>query len=363
MPTAFERRTRRCQERLDGEGLVLFPGPNLHYLTGVDAEPTERHLLFVLPPEGEPTMIVPELEADRIVEATWVEDVRSYGDEDDPSRLTADALREGALGERVLVDDRLWAVFLRDVRAALPDAEVGLASEVVADLRIRKDDRELAALREAAGIADTVAAAVRDLGADAVGRTERDLAAWIDRRMREAGGDAPAFDTIVAGGPNGARPHHDRGDREIAPGDPVVLDFGCYRGAYPSDQTRTVVFGGDPPAGFEAVFDAVRDAQRAAIEAIEPGVTAGAVDRAARAVIEDRGYGDDFLHRTGHGVGLEVHEPPYIVADNDRELEPGMVFSVEPGVYREGAFGVRIEDLVAVTEDGGEVLNGSPRGP
>lgn len=190
--------------------------------------------------------------------------------------------------------------------------------------------------------------------------TERDLAREIESRLIAQGGEGISFE-VVGSEPNGAQPHHRHGDRKIARGDPVVLDFGSLVDGYPGDQTRTVVFDGEPPDEFEAVHEIVREAQQAGVEAIEPGVEAQAGDRVAREVIEDAGYGDAFIHRTGHGVGLEVHEPPYIVAGNDRVLEPGMVCSVEPDVYLDGEFGVRIEDLMAVTDEGCEQLNDSPR--
>jgi Xaa-Pro aminopeptidase len=232
---------------------------------------------------------------------------------------------------------------------------------VLADLRMCKDDHELAALRRAGELSDRVSEEVRSMASTAVGWTETGLAEEIERLLADHGAGEPAFGTIVGSGPNGAKPHHRHGDREIRPGDPVVLDFGGYVDGYPGDQTRTTVFAGDPPEGFEEVFDIVREAPPAGVDAVEPGVPAEAVDAAAREVIEDAGYGDEFIHRTGHGVGLEVHEPPYIVAGNDRELEPGMLFSVEPGVYLEGEFGVCVEDLVVVTGDGHERLNDSPR--
>jgi Xaa-Pro aminopeptidase len=184
----------------------------------------------------------------------------------------------------------------------------------------------------------------------------------VERRLVDAGGEGVSFEPIVAAGPNGAKPHHHHGDRTVERGDPVVLDFGTRVDGYPSDTTRTVVLGGDPPAEFETVHDVVLSAQTAAVEAVAPGVEARTVDRAAREVIGAAGYGDAFVHRTGHGVGLEVHEAPYVSADSTTTLEPGMVFSVEPGVYLEGRFGVRIEDLVVVTDDGCERLNDAPRG-
>ncbi|MFC4360131.1 aminopeptidase P family protein [Halobium salinum] len=377
--TPFERRTRAAQDRLrDGAGdaLVLFPSRNLLYTAGFDEEPAERHLLLFVPAEGDPVFLVPELYGEQVREESWVGDVRTWADDEDPVaalRSVVDDLglsgSDGAAGDvadgdvpHVLVDDTMWARFTFDLREALPDATFGLASEVLAPLRRRKDEAELDALRRAGAVADRVVTEVRALGADAVGMTERELAADIERRLREAGGEGIPFGPIVGSGPNGAKPHHAYDDREIESGDPVVLDFGTYVDGYPSDQTRTVVFDGEPSERFREVHEVVRAAQAAAVDAVEPGVTTGAVDAAARDVIEEAGYGERFVHRTGHGVGLDVHEEPYVVAGGEVELEPGMVFSVEPGVYLPGEFGVRVEDLVVVTREGCEQLNDSDRG-
>jgi Xaa-Pro aminopeptidase len=364
--TPAERRTRACQEQLregPADAVVCFPSTNLQYLSGFVEEPGERHLLLFVPATGDPVFFIPELYEQQVREASWVGDVRPWTDGDDPRRAVgAVAADLGLAGGHLLVDDTMWARFTQDLRAVLPEATFGLASEVLADLRVRKDDAELDALRRAGSVADRVMADLRDLGADAVGLTEADLARDIERRLSDAGGDGVSFDPVVGSGPNGAKPHHRHGDRTIEAGDPVVLDFGTRVDGYPSDQTRTVVFDGEPPATFPEVHRVVREAQQAAVEAVEPGVTAESVDAAAREVIEAAGYGEQFVHRTGHGVGLDVHEEPYIVAGNDRELEPGMVFSVEPGVYLPGEFGVRIEDLVVVTDDGCERLNDADRG-
>jgi Xaa-Pro aminopeptidase len=365
MSVVFAERTRRCQQRLetvDADGVVLFPSTNLFYLSGFREEPGERHLFLFVPREGDPAFVVPELYGEQVTEESWVEDVRTWADGDDPLELVgrvADDL--GLAGGRLLVDDRMWALFTQGLQEALPDAEFGLASEVLAALRMRKDDAETDALREAGRVADEVCESVRALGEDAVGMTEAELADEIETRLSEKGGEELAFETIVGSGPNGAKPHHGHGDREIGADEPVVLDFGAFVDGYPGDQTRTVVFAGSPPEEFDRVHRAVTEAQQAAVEAVEPGVTAESVDRAARETIESYGYGEAFVHRTGHGVGLDVHEAPYIVEGNDLELEPGMVFSVEPGVYLPGEFGVRIEDLVVVTEEGCERLNDSPR--
>ncbi|MDR5673816.1 Xaa-Pro aminopeptidase [Halalkaliarchaeum sp. AArc-CO] len=343
------------------DALVCFPSSNMYYLSGFEDEPMERHLFLIVTPD-DALFLAPEMYDEQIREESPIADVRTWGDDEDPIALLASIGEELELAAgRLLVDDRMWAMFTQDLREVFPEATFGLASELLTDLRIRKDDSELDRLERAASIADSVSELIRTLGSDAIGMTERELAVEIERRLEDAGGDGISFDVVVGSGPNGARPHHRHGARAIEPGDPVVLDFGTRFGGYPSDQTRTVVFGGNPPTEFESAFDAVLAAQKAGIQAIEPGVEASEVDRAAREVIEKRGYGDQFIHRTGHGVGLDVHEPPYITGENDRKLEEGMVFSVEPGVYIEGAFGIRIEDLVVVTGDGCKRLNRSPR--
>lgn len=363
-PTAD--RIRDAQRRLrDGAGdaVVLFPSTNLQYATGFREEPQERHLFLLIPAEGDPAFFVPGLYETQLREETAIDEIRTWEDGDDPVAGIRDLLADrGVRDGHLLVDDTMWALFTQDLREAAPDATFGLASEVFADLRVRKDAAEIDAMRRAADAADAVIDDLRERGEDVLGDTETELAAYVADRLEAHGGEGTSFATIVGSGPNGAKPHYHHGDREIQPGDPVVLDFGTRVDHYPSDQTRTLVFGGDPPAGYERVHETVREAQAAAVDVVEPGATAESVDRAARDVIEEAGYGDAFVHRTGHGVGLDVHEEPYIVAGNDRTLEPGMVFSVEPGVYLDERFGCRIEDLVVVTEDGCERLNRTDRG-
>lgn len=358
-------RVAAAQEQLAdaaADGLVLFPSVDTAYLSGFIDEPMERHLFCFVGRDGDPVFVAPEMYDEQIRDASHVTDVRTWADGDDPLahvERVADEL--GLRGGHVLVDDRMWAQFTHDLRATLPDATFGLASTVLEPLRLRKDANEQAALRAAAAVADRASVAIRELGADAIGITEAELANRIESALTSHGGNGTSFDVIVGSGPNGAKPHHRHGDREIEMGDPVVLDFGTRVDGYPSDQTRTTVFAGDPPDEFADVHATVCDAVEAGVAAVEPGVTAESIDAAARAVIENAGYGDAFIHRTGHGLGLEVHEPPYIVDGNDRELEQGMVFSIEPGVYLDGEFGVRVEDIVIVTENGCERLNDSPR--
>ncbi len=359
------RRVQALQAQLEPDSntvCITFPGRNLQYLTGFYEAPSERHFLFFVPAGSAPIALVPELSAaDFESAAPWVDDVRTWTDEAGPQDALSAVLEE-IDPDRILLDDTMWARFTQDIRTHCPAATYGLASEVLTALRIRKDDTEIAALERAGAAADTAMNAIRSLGSDAIGMTEIELARRIETELVEAGGTGTAFETIVGSGPNGARPHHTSGDRTIRAGEPVVLDFGTRVDGYPSDQTRTIIFDGDPTDRVREVHDVVREAQAAAIDAIEPGVTAASIDRAGREVIEAAGYGDRFIHRTGHGVGLDVHEAPDIVAGNERKLEPGMVFSVEPGIYLPDDFGVRIEDLVVVTDGGAMRLNRTDRG-
>ena len=377
MEYPFIDRIVACQQRLeaaDAAVVILTPGPNLTYLAGIEESPSERHFLYVVPADGTPQMVAPTMYEAELEEAP-IGDFRCWGDGDDPVDILDAVLAEFDITERaddstILLDDRMWTVFAQDVRRIRPDATYGLASSVVGPLRITKDSVERDALRGAGELADRVSMRLRERGDEIVGMSEAELAAEIDRLLRDEGGIEPSFDSIVAAGANGARPHHHPGEKQIEAGEPVVLDFGAFVPAdlevgsarYPGDQTRTIVFDGEPPAEYEVVHETVREAQQAAVEHAQPGVTAEAVDRVARDIIEQAGYGDAFVHRTGHGVGLEVHEPPYIVDGNETTLETGMVFSVEPGIYLEDEFGVRLEDLVLVTDDGVERLNESPMG-
>ncbi len=360
----IESRLERAKNRLpevDADALICFPSMNMYYLSGFKDEPMERHLFLFVTPEGH-VFVAPEMYDEQIKDESPITDIRTWSDGDNPKKLLAKLGQElGLSNGHLLIDDRMWATFSQDLRETLPGASFGLVSEVLEEMRISKDEPEVEALREAASISDTISEEIRALGAEVIGMTENELAAEIERRISETSGDGLSFEPVVGSGPNGARPHHRSGNRLIKQGDPVVLDFGTYVSGYPGDQTRTVIFDGEPPDEFEDVHQSVLRAHNSAVEAVKPGVKAEEVDNVARNILEKRGYGEQFLHRTGHGVGLDLHEPPYITEGNKRELEPGMVLSVEPGVYLEGRFGVRIEDLVVVTQDGCERLNKSPR--
>jgi Xaa-Pro aminopeptidase len=337
--------------------LVVGPSPDLSYLAGYNPMPLERPTLLILRVGKDPVMVVPELERPLAAQSPVGSSIElvSWRDGEDPYALGAGLLeRDGP----VAVGDRLWAAHVLGLIASTGgDREFVPASPLIARLRAVKDEDEVAALRRAGRAADQTFRQVCDLRFE--GRREEEIAQDVADLLVQNGHGAAEF-MIVASGPNSASPHHEPGGRTILPRDAVVLDFGGQLGGYYSDTTRTVVVG-EPPDGFELVYSLVREAQESAVQAAGPGVQAQEVDRAARRVIDSAGYGHLFIHRTGHGIGLEVHEPPYIVEGNTLSLEVGMTFSVEPGIYIEGSFGVRIEDIVCVTEDGVERLNRSPR--
>ncbi|MEH0986120.1 M24 family metallopeptidase [Micromonospora sp. CPCC 205556] len=341
------------------DALLLTPGSDLRYLTGYDAHAGERLTCLVLPAQGEPTLIVPTLERPAAeaspAPATGVRIV-DHADGTDPYPLVTAALGGpvGAVG----LADRMWAEQVLALRAALPAAAQRLASDVLRELRIRKSPAEVAALAEAGAAIDAVHARMGQWLRP--GRTEAEVAADIAAAIRAAGHVSVDF-VIVAAGPNGASPHHGTSDRPIGAGEPVVVDIGgTMPSGYRSDCTRTYVAGGRPPAEFTDYYAVLDAAQRAAVAAVAPGVTAEAVDAAAREPITAAGYGEAFLHRTGHGIGLDGHEEPYVVTGNPRPLEPGMAFSVEPGIYLAGRHGARIEDIVVCTTDGVTRLNTIP---
>lgn len=352
-----ERRARAAAaaEAAGLAGLLVTPGPDLRYLTGYEPPPLERLTLLIVGPGREPLLLVPALEEPAAATAVGMAgvDVVAWRDGEDPYGLAARGLSDA----RYAITDQTWASHLLELERNAPQCGFVATGRALPLLRAIKDDEEITALRAAARGADEAFGEVVTLAF--AGRRELDVAADLDRLLRDHGHDRVEF-TIVASGPNGASPHHDAGDRVIGPGDAVVMDFGGRAGGYYSDITRTV-FVGEPDVEQRRVYEVVRAAQQAAFDAVRPGAGAQDVDRAARVVIADAGYGERFLHRTGHGIGLEVHEHPYLVEGNETPLEPGMTFSDEPGIYLAGRFGVRIEDQVVVTEDGAERLNEATR--
>ncbi|MGH3531801.1 MAG: M24 family metallopeptidase [Mycobacterium sp.] len=338
-------------------GLVITPGYDLRYLIGSRAQTFERLTALVLPGSGDPTVVAPRLELASLKESAVADlglAVADWVDGDDPYRLVAAAL--GGAPAATAVTDAMPALHLLPLAAVLGVTPV-LATGVLRELRMVKDASEVDALRKAGSAIDRVHARVPEFLVP--GRTEADVAADIAEVILAEGHSEVAF-VIVGSGPHGADPHHECSDRELRAGDVVVVDIGgAYQPGYHSDSTRTYSIG-EPTAEVAQRYSVLQRAQRAAVDAVRPGVTAEQVDAAARTVLTDAGFGEYFVHRTGHGIGLSVHEEPYIVAGNDLPLAAGMAFSVEPGIYFPGRWGARIEDIVVVTKDGAIAVNNRP---
>ncbi|HET6547393.1 MAG TPA: aminopeptidase P family protein [Solirubrobacter sp.] len=338
-------------------GLLVTPGPDLLYFTGyAPIAITERITMLVVHAGGDPAMIVPILErpdaeaapaADAFALADWT-------DGDDPYAAAAALLDPRG---RYAISDSAWAMHVLGLQRALPESSYAAMTTAMPMLRAVKGEDELERLATAGAAAD---ASFEDIaGVRFAGRRESDVAADLAGFLREHGHSQVDF-TVVGSGPNGANPHHEVSERLIEEGDMVVLDFGGLKDGYGSDTTRTVHVG-EPTAEEREVHEIVRRAQQAGFEAVRPGIACQEIDRAARRVIADAGYGEYFIHRVGHGIGLTTHEPPYMIEGETHLLEPGMCFSIEPGIYLPGRFGVRIEDIVVVTEDGGRRLNNTSR--
>ena len=340
-------RARTAMADVGLDGLLLSVGSDLPYLTGYEAPPLERLTILVLTP-ADAVLVVPELEAPRVEQGPF--EIRAWAETEDPIGIVVGMLPDAG---RFGIGDHMWSVFLLRLQARLSGSSFESATPVTASLRMRKEPGEIDLLRRAAQATDRVAARLADVRMS--GMTERELSRQVGRWTLEEGHDIDMF-KIVASGPNGASPHHEPTDRVIEEGDMVVIDFGGRLGGYWSDMTRMFVVGQATPEQAE-VHDVVQVAQRSAVDAVRPGAVAADVDQAARSVIEEAGYGDHFIHRTGHGIGLQGHEEPYIIETNLDPVEPGMAFSIEPGIYLPGRFGVRIEDIVVVTETGVEPLN------
>ncbi|HEY2521928.1 MAG TPA: Xaa-Pro peptidase family protein [Streptosporangiaceae bacterium] len=339
------------------DALLLTPGADLRYITGYEAKQLERLTCLVVPAADPAFLVVPRLElaAAQASPASGLDlEIVPWQETEDPYALIAGRL--GPVASTGLAD-QMWALMVLRLREALPGAEQVLASAALRDLRMRKSPAEVAALREAGAAIDRVHEQVP--GWLRAGRTEREVGARIAEAILAEGHVQVDF-VIVGSGPNAASPHHEVSDRVLQPGDAVVVDIGgMMPSGYRSDCTRTYAIG-TPPAEFRDYYQVLRDAQQAAFDRVKPGVPAEAVDAAARQPITAAGYGDAFIHRTGHGIGLESHEEPYIVAGNSEPLEPGMAFSIEPGIYP-GPNGARIEDIVVCTEGGAERLNNVTR--
>jgi Xaa-Pro aminopeptidase len=359
MSDPHAERLARASEAAGRHGLgalLVTPSADLVYLTGYAPLALPRLTCLVLRPGADPVLLVPQLERPLAEDAGMakVAEVVSWGETDDPYARVSEIVGPA---ERAACSARMWASHLLRFEAVFDATRFSSATEVIGPIRAIKDSREVDLLKRAARYADETFARLLQTRIET--RTEREVAQTLGELLVETGSEEVEF-TIVGSGPNSASPHHQPAGREIKAGDAVVMDFGGRTGGYCSDMSRTVAVE-RPRSKLREVHEIVQEAQEEAFHAVKPGVAAHDVDRAAREVIERAGYGDLFVHRTGHGIGLEVHEDPYIVEGNEEPLRPGMCFSIEPGIYIPGELGVRIEDIVVVTEEGGRRLNHAPR--
>ncbi len=344
------QKLQRVMQERDVSWALIAPGPNFYYLTGMSPLGSLERLFFLLVPQRrEPVIIAPKLYENDL--SDWESGmVFLWRDDEDPYVLLKEIMgRYTSRDGRVLVDGTIpIGTFLR--LGLMGRYRVDVLDDLISKLRIVKDDDEVRLLKKAAEIADKTLYEVLDRGIN--GKKEKEVAAWIEFLVKSLGAEGTSFEPIVASGPNSANPHHRPTDRKIRRGDVVILDYGARYRSYCSDITRTLVVG-EPPENVESVYETVKEAQEKAFQAVKDGVTAEHVDDVARGHIERAGYGEYFIHRTGHGIGLDVHEEPYIAPGNSTILRNGMVFTIEPGVYLPNRFGVRIEDDVLVKDGHG----------
>ena len=356
-PSVHRDRLRRAAAAAAARGidaLLITPSHDYAYLLGYAAPALERLTCLIVPADGPPALVLPRLEEPlarhELGELASDLEIRAWDETDDPTRLVQSIVGSAL---RLAVQDQMWARFALRLRAALDPAELVPAGSAMGELRRVKEADEIERLRTVAAAADRAMLAIT--GERLSGRTEADVSRRIRELLISEGHDDAGF-AIVASGPNAASPHHAPGDRTIDAGDAIVLDIGGVRDGYASDTSRTA-FVGEPPPDFAGLFAVLRQAQTAACEAVRPGVPAAEIDAIGRDIITEAGYGEAFLHRTGHGIGMETHEEPYIVASNPEPLVAGNAFSIEPGIYIRDTWGARIEDIVICTDAGGERLN------
>jgi Xaa-Pro aminopeptidase len=356
-----ERLDRAVAEAADRglDALLVSPSVDYAYLLGYSPTLRERLTCLILPVHGDPTLVLPRLEGqlarDQLGPMAEQIALLEWRDGEDASKIVRAILPPET--RRVGVQDQMPAAFLLRLQAILDPIELVAAGPSLAALRQRKSPEEIDRLRAAAEAADEAMVAI--MGERFIGRSEAELSRRIEEELLDAGHDRADF-AIVATGPNSASPHHAPGERLVGRGDAIVLDIGGTLDGYCSDTTRTA-FVGESPSDFAALYAVVQRAQEAACAAARPGVTGRELDALATQIIAEAGYGEQILHRTGHGIGMETHEEPYIFEGNDAPLEAGQVFSIEPGIYEAGRWGARIEDIVVLTKDGAERLNQTSR--
>ena len=355
--SVYVDRMARARDQMEAKGidvLLLSLGLDLPYITGYNAMPLERLTMLVVPRDGEARLVVPRMEAARVTPQPGVFEIHPWGETENPVEIVAALAKQAGPTNEVAVGDQMWARFLVELLPLLPAAHYSRA-DVVTSMRMTKDAAEIAALKAAGAAVDRIAAQLQAGEIPLVGRTEAEVSADLSERIIAEGHQVTNF-AIVAAGANAASPHHSASDRVIRKDEILLTDFGGTMNGYCSDITRCVYLG-TPPAEIADAYAVLHEAQRAAAVAGTVGTPCEEVDRVARRIITDAGFGEYFFHRTGHGIGLDAHEDPYIVEGNGLPLAAGHAYSVEPGIYVEGKWGMRLEDIIVATDDGPVPMN------
>ncbi len=340
--------------------LLLFPSTNMYYLTGFWASPEERTIFSLLSSRGDSVFVAPEMYENQLSRQTWIKDLRIWSGKRDQENIFCNLIKEFGLAKaNIALEDKTWAGFLLRIQKNIPKAKFSLASNIIKELRICKTEEELEYMKRAGKIAEEIMKEViNELDS---GVRELEIAGLIEYEARKKGSGKMSFETIISFGQNSANPHNEPGQKILKKNDIVMIDFGPRYNGYCSDITRTI-FKGKPQERKKKVFKIIAEAHNKAISTIKPGIKACEIDKAAREVIESYGFEKFFIHGTGHGIGLDIHEEPYITKDSSMKLKNGMTFTIEPGAYIKDMFGIRIEDSLIVTEEGCDSLTYHPKG-
>lgn len=351
-------KTKNLMNQRDISSIFLTPSADMYYLTGVWTSPLERLFLCVIPIDEAPLFIVPKLYEEQVKKISWIKNVRVWSDNLKAATQLKNIIQELQIQkQKIAVTDNILMKHFKIFQKSVSNAEFIYTSEFLNQIRMCKSKNEIKYMENASKFAEDALESI--ILECKYGKKEFELAALAEYEMRKRGSEGPSFETIVASGSNSSFPHHLTGKRAIHKGDPIIFDLGAKYGYYCSDITRTVCIG-KVSSKIKKIYNLVYRAYQEAISNVRPGISAGFIDKTVRRIINEAGYGDYFIHRTGHGIGIDIHEAPYIHEKNNTKLEVGMTFSIEPGIYIPNRFGVRLEDVVVVTDSGCKPLTKFP---
>lgn len=358
----YQSRFNKIIKNMEKEGvdfLFLFPSANMYYLTGFWPQPEERAIFSIFSNKGDSCFIAPEMYEGQILEHTWIKNVKIWKTKIDFGRIFDGLVKEFKMHKaNIAVEDKTWAEFIFRIQNKIPDSKISLASKLIKDLRIRKTEEEIKFMKKAGTLAEEIMKKI--IESLDIGISELEITGLIEYEARKKGTKKMSFDTITSFGKNSANPHNEPSNKKLRKRDIVMIDLGPKFNGYCSDITRTI-FKGKPTKKAEKIFKIVSEAHDKATSAIKPGIKASELDKLARGAISKYGFEKFFTHGTGHGLGLDIHEEPYIKKDNSTELDEGMTLTIEPGIYLPNEFGVRIESSYIVIDGGYDTLTSNPR--